>query len=105
MRKIGIWFYFVAPIRNVKKVSEFYEGAFKTPADIMKRCKSMGIPYSVRDEKEVNGKVVQLTFIDLKAPEFSIIFYYGLGRCKASFDAAEKQREREQREIEKRYGK
>jgi hypothetical protein len=36
---------------------------------------------------------------------FSIIFYYGLGRCEAAFKAVRMEHEREEKEIEKRYGK
>ena len=48
----------------------------------------------MKDAKEVNGKVVQLTLIDVRYPEFSIIFYYGLGRCEAAFKAARMEGER-----------
>ena len=91
--------------QKCENVSEYSLNIYKTPADIIKSYKKAGKPYSLKNQKTVDGKVVQLTFIDDEHPEFSIIFFYGLGRCKAYFDAAKKQRQREEKEIEEKYGK
>ena len=82
-----------------KKISElgkgFVEVEFKTPADVIKNYRQRQMPYSMRDEKEVNGKVVETTLIDIKYPEFSMTFYYGFQRCKAALETKKMKRDKE----------
>lgn len=68
------------------KLSDRSNGSFKTPADVMETYQKTKVPYKVVDDKVENGKVVQVTIIDLSDYQ-ALTFYYGLERCEKALTA------------------
>jgi hypothetical protein len=69
-------------------------GTWKTPADCIKAYQTLQTPYKVIDDKVDNGKVVQVTVIDL-GDYTSMTFYYGVDRCKEALKAKKTKQEKE----------
>jgi hypothetical protein len=76
------------------KLSERSDGFFKTPADVMETYQKTKVPYKVADDKVENGKVVQVTIIDLRDNQ-ALTFYYGLERCGKGLTAIKDKQKRE----------
>lgn len=70
------------------------EGTWKTPADVIKTYQTLQKPYRVIDDKLENGKVVQVTVVDL-SDYSAMTFYYGLERCKETLKAKNLKKEKE----------
>lgn len=76
------------------KLSEGSSGDWKTPADLIKGYQKLEIPYKVIDDEVENGKVVQVTIIDLSNYS-GLTFYYGLERCNKALKARKTKQEKE----------
>ncbi len=85
---------------NCRKLSELEGGFIKTPADFIKTYQRGQKPYKVVDDKVMNGRVVQVTVIDL-TDYVSFTFYYGLDRCEKALKTKKAKQEKQDKELEK----
>lgn len=78
------------PTSRMTKCVELYEKTkWKTPADCIKDFQEAQMPYKVIDDKVENGKVVQVTVININENSF-FTFYYGVDRCEEALECYDK---------------